>query len=159
MGNKNARNKNNNNNNDNNASSDSAEEQRKKLTERQILDLISNPENSTGLEELFNAFDTNKNGALEKDEWLAFGKYLWEVDVQDSLDKGEKDVRNLSRSTPLILEEKIENEGGIIKRVKGSRYLVNVPSFCQSPRPPRPLPITPSWSRKLSSRFLLYYQG
>lgn len=60
--------------------------------EKEILDTISSPENETALRALFQQFDKNKSGSLDKKEWAVFGKYLYKADVEKPLKEGEKDV-------------------------------------------------------------------
>lgn len=65
----------------------------------EALAAISHPDDKADLEKVFNSFDKDKSGALDVREWKAFGKLLWEWDVEqahkDGTDEGIQVVRSL----------------------------------------------------------------
>lgn len=69
------------------------------MSKRDAIALISAPENKEDLEHLFKSFDKDKNGSLDAKEWKAFGKLLWEVDVDEAHAQGQNEVRT-PRSGP-----------------------------------------------------------
>lgn len=62
------------------------------LSKKEALAIIASPENKEELERLFRDFDKDKNGALDAKEWQAFGKLLWEVDVEQANEAGRQEV-------------------------------------------------------------------
>lgn len=61
----------------------------------EILQNIAHPDNEAELRTIFAKFDKNKSGSLDKAEWAAFGKYLYQADVELSLKDGEKEVKSM----------------------------------------------------------------
>ena len=53
---------------------------------------ITNPENESGVRKAFENFDKNKGGGLDRKEWAAFAKLLWEVNVEDATDEATREV-------------------------------------------------------------------
>ncbi len=60
----------------------------------QIIAAIQNPETSAELRSIFEKFDKDHSNGLDLQEWRAFGKYLYEADVEKPLEQGEKEVLN-----------------------------------------------------------------
>lgn len=62
-------------------------------SDKEILEVIADPDNEADLRALFAKFDKDKSGALSRDEWLNFGKYLWKVDVDGAHSEMNQVVR------------------------------------------------------------------
>ncbi len=63
----------------------------------QIIAAIQNPEAVAELRFIFEKFDKDHSGGLDLQEWRAFGKYLYEADVEKPLEQYEKEVQNFSQ--------------------------------------------------------------
>jgi len=60
---------------------------------KQVLEVITHPDNEAEVKMVFESFDKDKSGALSTDEWRKFCKYLWQVDVDQALDQKVKELR------------------------------------------------------------------
>lgn len=68
-------------------------------SDSKIVEVIRDPVSDEALRKLFNQFDKDKNGSLDKEEWKLFGKYLWLADVKEATEEVKKEVRHLSPKT------------------------------------------------------------
>lgn len=58
-----------------------------------IIEIIDNPTEAGSVQTLFNQFDQDKNGQLDKEEWKLFGKYLWLANVKGAKEDVKAEVR------------------------------------------------------------------
>eukprot|EP01091_Cochliopodium_minus_P007522 TRINITY_DN17408_c0_g1_i1.p1 TRINITY_DN17408_c0_g1~~TRINITY_DN17408_c0_g1_i1.p1 ORF type:complete len:132 (+),score=40.80 TRINITY_DN17408_c0_g1_i1:23-397(+) len=58
----------------------------------QIEKALANPENKEILMKLFNKFDDNKNGTLDKEEWHKFAKAIFKIEAKYAKEDLKKDL-------------------------------------------------------------------
>eukprot|EP01113_Clastostelium_recurvatum_P045707 TRINITY_DN7894_c0_g1_i3.p1 TRINITY_DN7894_c0_g1~~TRINITY_DN7894_c0_g1_i3.p1 ORF type:complete len:219 (+),score=45.46 TRINITY_DN7894_c0_g1_i3:94-750(+) len=58
------------------------------------LEAITHPEDEAVVRKAFEEFDKNKTGGLDRKEWNAFSKFLWEVIVEGATDNAAQEVIN-----------------------------------------------------------------
>lgn len=57
-----------------------------------IVEVIRDPVSDEKLRNLFQQFDKDKSGNLDKTEWKLFGKYLWLADIKEATEDVKKEV-------------------------------------------------------------------
>eukprot|EP01124_Arcella_intermedia_P004700 TRINITY_DN1268_c0_g1_i1.p1 TRINITY_DN1268_c0_g1~~TRINITY_DN1268_c0_g1_i1.p1 ORF type:complete len:236 (+),score=78.78 TRINITY_DN1268_c0_g1_i1:86-709(+) len=71
-----------------------------------VEDALQEPENLKRVKELYTALDKNKDGTLDKAEWLEFGNILFELDVKKVVEEEskneQKDARDRTGNIPFL---------------------------------------------------------
>ena len=54
---------------------------------QQLALALKDPKNEENAKKIFEHYDTDKSGGLSKNEWISFGKEVFEIDKQDTKQK------------------------------------------------------------------------
>jgi hypothetical protein len=69
-------------------------------TETKIIDALNRPEDEESLRKVFDTFDTDHDGLLNRQEWKQVGKYLWQAAIKNARNEIRKEGRDPSLLFP-----------------------------------------------------------
>jgi len=80
-------------------------------SEAKIVDALNNPDDEQRLRRVFETFDVDQSGELDKDEWKMVGKYLYQMAFKDARDDIKKEIE-----TEIVTMSPSPHVGSILAR-------------------------------------------